>query len=59
MIASKNSPDVLGLRNMTQRTWEAINPKNGERKPIEPGKAFKISKGLKIDFGKDNIGEII
>ena len=59
VVASKNSPNMLGLRNVTQQTWEAINPKNGERKPIEPGKAFKISKGLRIDFGKDNIGEFI
>lgn len=59
VIASKSNPNVLGLKNQTQQTWEAINPKNGERRPIEPGKAFKISKGLKIDFGKDNIGEII
>lgn len=59
VVVSKSNPNVLGLKNQTQRTWEAINPKNGERRPIEPSKAFKISKGLKIDFCKDNIGEIL
>ncbi len=59
VIPSKNNPDVLGLKNKTSHDWEAINPVNGERKAIEPGKAFKIRKGLKIDFGHDNIGEIL
>lgn len=59
VITSKSNPGVLGLKNRTSHEWEAINPANGERKAIESGKAFKIRNGLRIDFGHDNIGEIL
>ncbi len=58
VVPSKNNPNVLGLRNNTNQRWEATIPTTGERRSIEPGKVIKIGKGLKINFGNGNIGEI-
>lgn len=58
IVPSKNNPNVLGLRNTTNQRWEATIPTTGERRSIEPGKVIKIGKGLKINFGNGNIGEI-
>lgn len=59
IVASKNNLDVLGLRNDSTQTWEAIIPTTGEHRPLLPGKVIRIGKGLKINFGNGNIGEII
>lgn len=59
VLPSKNNPSVLGLRNDSTQTWDAIIPTNGEHRTITPGKVIKIGKGLKINFGNGNIGEIL
>ncbi len=58
VVSSKNNPNVLGLRNCTGQRWEATIPTTRERRPVEPGKVIKIGKGLKINFGNGNIGDI-
>lgn len=59
ILPSKNNPSILGLRNDSNQVWEAIIPTTGERRPLPPGKVIKVGKGLKINFGNGNIGEII
>lgn len=59
IIPSKNNPNILGLRNDSNQTWEAIIPTTGEKRPLPPGKVIRVGKGLKINFGNGNIGEII
>ena len=57
IVRNPNNPDLLGLKNDSECTWEIIFP-DGSRRSCESGKTFMIKKGLKIDFGDDNIGEI-
>ena len=58
IVPSRNNPNVLGLRNASSQRWEAIIPTTGERRSLDPGKVIKVGKGLKINFGNGNIGEI-
>ena len=59
VVSSKNNISILGLRNDSAQTWEVIIPTNGERRTLLPGKVIRLGKGLKINFGNGNIGEII
>ncbi len=58
VIASRNNPAVLGLRNDSDTTIEAILP-NGASKGFSKGQTVKLGKGLKINFGNGNVAEII
>ena len=58
VVASRNNPAVLGMRNDSNTTWEAILP-NGTSKVYSNGQVIKLGKGLKINFGNENVGEII
>lgn len=58
VVSSRNNPALLGLRNDTSNTWTAILP-NGATKPYQNGQVIKIGRGLKINFGNGNEGEII
>lgn len=58
VIASRNNPALLGLRNDSDNTWEAILP-NGTSKGYPNGQVIKLGKGIKINFGNGNIGEVI
>ena len=58
VISSRNNPTLLGLRNDSDTTWEAILP-NGTSKGYTSGQVIKFGKGMKINFGNGNIAEII
>lgn len=58
VITSRNNPSVMGLRNDSGNSWTAILP-NGTTKAYASGQVIKIGRGLKIDFGNGNTGEII
>jgi len=58
VVASRNNPALLGLRNDSNNTWEAILP-NGTSKGYPNGQVIKLGKGIKINFGNGNIGEVI
>lgn len=58
VISSRNNPAVLGLKNDSSTTWEAILP-NGTSKGYPSGQVIKIGKGMKISFGNGNVAEVI
>lgn len=58
VVASRNNPALLGLRNDSNNTWEAILP-NGTSKGYLNGQVIKLGKGMKINFGNGNVGEVI
>ncbi len=58
VISSRNNPALLGLRNDSNNTWEAILP-NGTSKGYLNGQVIKIGKGIKINFGNGNVAEVI
>lgn len=58
VISSRNNPALLGLRNDSNNTWEAILP-NGTSKGYPNGQVIKLGKGMKINFGNGNVAEII
>ena len=58
IIASRSDPSILGLRNKSDNVWTAILP-NGAAKPYDRDQVIKLGRGLKINFGNGNEGEII
>lgn len=58
VISSRNNPSLLGLRNDSNNTWEAILP-NGSSKGYPNGQVIKLGKGIKINFGNGNVAEVI
>ena len=58
VISSRNNPSLLGLRNDSNKTWEAILP-NGSSKGYPNGQVIKLGKGIKINFGNGNVAEVI
>ncbi len=58
VVSSKMNPNVLGLRNDSNTAWEALL-QDGTKKAFTKGEVMKLSKGLKINFGNGNLGEII
>lgn len=58
VISSRNNPALLGLRNDSDNTWEAILP-NGTNKGYSKGQVIKLGKGMKINFGNGNVAEVI
>ena len=58
IVTSKMDATLIGLRNDTDSTWNVTLP-NGVSKSYTRGQVIKIGKGLKINFGNGNIGEII
>ncbi len=57
-ITSRSDPSILGLRNMSDNVWTAILP-NGTTKPYDRDQVIRLGRGLKINFGNGNEGEII
>lgn len=45
VISSRNNPSLLGLRNDSNNTWEAILP-NGSSKGYPNGQVIKLGKGI-------------
>lgn len=58
VVASRNDPAVLGLRNGSDAPIEGILP-NGASKGYPRGQVMKLGRGLKINFGNGNVAEII
>lgn len=58
VISSRTNPALLGLRNDSNNTWEAILP-NGTSKGYPNGQVIKLGKGIKINFGNGNVAEVI
>jgi len=58
IITSRQDPSLVGLRNNSDFSWTAILP-NGASKPYSSGQVIKLGRGLKINFGNENEGEII
>lgn len=58
VVASRNNPALLGLRNDSNITWQAILP-NGTSKEYPKGQVVKIGKGMKINFGNGNVADIL
>lgn len=58
VISSRNNSSLLGLRNDSNNTWEAILP-NGSSKGYPNGQVIKLGKGIKINFGNGNVAEVI
>ena len=57
VVASRTNPALLGLKNSSGSTWQAILP-NGTSKDYPDGQVVKLGKGIKINFGHNNKGEI-
>ena len=49
--------DIVGLRNRTDRPWQATQP-NGQATPVPAGKAVRLEPGLTLNFG-NTIGRVI
>ena len=58
IITSRNDPSLLGLKNNSANTWEAILP-NGTSKAYPNGTVIKLGRGIKINFGNGNTGEVV
>lgn len=58
IVASKSDASLLGLKNNSGTVWTAILP-TGASKSYADGQTIKLGRGLKINFGNGNTGEII
>lgn len=58
VISSRQDPSLVGLKNNSDFNWTAILP-NGTSKAYSNGQVIKLGRGLKINFGNGNEGEII
>ena len=57
VVSSRTNPALLGLKNSSGSTWQAILP-NGTSKDYPDGQVMKIGRGMKINFGHNNMAEI-
>jgi serine/threonine protein kinase len=53
VVRSKFSPDVWGVRNISDTEWIGESP-SGERRSVEKGASIPIKYGFRIDFGGTN-----
>lgn len=58
VISSRQDPSLVGLKNNSDFNWTAVLP-NGTSKAYSNGQVIKLGRGLKINFGNGNEGEII
>lgn len=58
VITSRNDPSIWGLQNNSNMDWILMLP-NGASKVCQNGQTTRLGRGLKINFGNGNIGEII
>lgn len=58
IITSKNNPNLLGLKNDSDKVWNVTLP-DGEVRSYDKGAVVKIGRGLKINFGGGVKGEIV
>ncbi len=48
--ARPEEPSMLGLRNLSDRTWQ-VTTDRGEHRELAPGRTIRIARGTRIDFG--------
>lgn len=58
VMASRNHPEILGLKNESERPWTAILP-SGAYRQYKKDEIIRLGRGLKIDFGNGNEGVVI
>ena len=58
VITSRTDPNLIGLKNTSDNTWNAMLP-NGATKPYMKNQVIKLGRGMKINFGNGNEAEII
>ena len=50
LVENKLKPGVIGIKNCSERTWQARMP-DGKYQEVAPGKGCPIWQGLEINFG--------
>ncbi len=50
VVANPNDPSVLGLKNHSNRAWEAVNSE-GKSSQVDPGRSARLAEGTKLRFG--------
>lgn len=50
VIRNPSAPEILGLQNLTDRSWTIINPQ-GQQKQVEPGRSVQLAARTQVDFG--------
>lgn len=58
VITSRQDSSLIGLKNNSDFNWAAILP-NGASKLYSNGQVMKLGRGLRVNFGNGNEGEII
>lgn len=58
VIAARSDPNALGIRNTSNFRWEGIQP-DGSGRFYKTDEVVRIAKGVKINFGNENVAEII
>lgn len=58
VVTSRNNPSILGLKNDSDSVWNATIP-DGTTRSYDNGNVIKIGRGLKVNFGGGNNGEIL
>jgi hypothetical protein len=58
VVRNKNNPDFFGIRNLTNSVW-IMKTSDGNEKVINGGSVIPILQGVKIDFGNNNVAEIV
>jgi len=50
LAAHPEKPGVWGLRNLSSKPWSSLG-KDGQPRPVEPGKSVTVRDGLVVQFG--------
>lgn len=50
VVSAANDPRKLGLRNVSDATWQAVTSK-GEPRQVKPGEVIPIKPGISLTFG--------
>lgn len=58
VVTSTSKPVVTGLKNQSGTTWVGELP-SGAAKDFPDGKVIRLSRGLTINFGNGNFGQVI
>lgn len=58
VVASPSRPDIMGLRNDSGVSWQIELP-DGRSMEWPDGKSAAMMRGMKINFGRGNVGEVI
>ena len=58
IITSKNNAAIMGIRNLSDRSWMVTLP-DGSTRTFDKGQVVKVGKGININFGNGTEGQII